>query len=45
MILNAHPVENLTLGETNLYLILLGGVLPLAVAVVGAVICGRRRFR
>ena len=45
LILNAHPVENLTLGESNLYLALLGGVLPLAVAAVGVIVCGRRRFR
>ena len=45
MILNAHPVENLTLGESNLYLVLLGVVLPLAVAAVGVAVCLRRRAR
>ena len=43
--LNAYPVENLTLGETNLYLILLMGVLPAAIAVLGVVICRRRKYR
>ena len=43
--LNAYPVENLTLGEANLYLILLMGVLPVTVAALGVVICRRRKYR
>ena len=44
LILNAYPVENLTIAETNLYFVLLAVVLPLVVGAVG-VVCRRRKFR
>lgn len=45
MTLNAHPLENLTIGETHLYFVLLAAVIPLLVGGVGIFVCRRRKYR